>query len=370
MRSISGLLKGAVRHVFRRGYHKPMACRLRLDLGFIAQLAMMIALGAAMPSHGQAPPTTAPTAHSAARRGLEFLAKQQKPDGSFDASENKVAVTGLSVMAFLACGDAPDVGRHGLVVRRGIDFLLAQASPEGYFGKGHGKGMYDQGIVTLALAEATGVEVDEGRRRKIHAELVKAVKVILDAQAVTKPEPHGGGWRYTPAAPDSDLSLSGWNALALRAAQDVGVDVPREAVQKAVGYVLRCYHAGEKGFSYQPGGGAQAGPTGIGVLSLYLLDGSERPEAAEGAAWLAAHPINDGTPFRYYAMYYATQAAHQAGGAAWPAVLKAVSDKLLPLQQKDGDWPKSAQEPDGPYSTAMAVLTLSVPQRLLPAYQR
>ena len=112
------------------------------------------------------------------------------------------------------------------------------------------------------------------------------------------------------------------------------------------------------------------GPTGIGVLSLYLLDGAERPEAGEGAKWLVSHPVNDGTPFRYYAMYYATQAAHQVGGAAWPAVSKQVFELLLAAQAKDGAWPKSPQEPDGPYSTAMAVLTLSVPYRLLPAYQR
>ena len=303
-------------------------------------------------------------------RATEYLAKQQNADGSFGAGEYKVAVIGLSVMAFLACGHTPGAGRYGLVVRGGVDFLLAQSQPDGYYGKSHDKGMYDQGIVTLALAESLGVESDEGRRQKIHAELVKAVKVILDAQAVAKPEPHAGGWRYDRNSPDSDLSLSGWNALALRAAQDVGVEVPKEAVQKAVGYVLRCYHAGEKGFSYQPGGGAQAGPTGIGVLSLYLLDGAQRPEAAEGAKWLAAHPVNDGTPFRYYAMYYVTQAAHQAGGATWPAVSKPTFDRLLALQGPDGAWPKSPQEPEGAYSTAMAVLTLAVPQRLLPAYQR
>ena len=331
---------------------------------------LFLALSPVAPLRAQGLPVPAPNVDAAARRGLEFLAKKQAADGSFEAGENRVAVTGLSVMAFLACGHPPDVGKYGLVVRKGVDYLVAQATAEGYFGKAHGKGMYDQGIVTLALAEAMGVEHDPARRQKIHAELVKAVKVILDAQAVAKPEPHGGGWRYTPQAGDSDLSLSGWNALALRAAQDAGVGVPKEAVQKAVGYVLRCYHAGEKGFSYQPGGGPQAGPTGIGVLSLYLLDAGERPEAVEGAKWLVAHPVNDGTPFRYYAMYYATQAAHQAGGAAWPAVSKSVNDKLLPSQGADGGWPKSPQEPDGPYSTAMAVLTLSVPYRLLPVYQR
>ena len=45
-------------------------------------------------------------------------------------------------------------------------------------GKSHGKGMYDQGIVTLALAEAMGVETDEGRRLKIHAALTKAGKLL------------------------------------------------------------------------------------------------------------------------------------------------------------------------------------------------
>ena len=337
----------------------------------LAVVLLAVLTGPAVaPAAAQTTSPVAPGHDLAVQRGLEYLAKKQNGDGSFDAGENKVAVTGLSLMAFLACGHVPDAGRYGLVVRGAVDFLLAQATAEGYFGKSHGKGMYDHGIVTLALAEAMGVEVDPARRQKIHAQLAKAVKVILDAQAVAKPDPHGGGWRYTPQAADSDLSLSGWNALALRASQDVGVDVPKEAVQKAVGYVLRCYHAGEKGFSYQPGGGPQVGPTGIGVLSLYLLDGSERPEAGEGAKWLAAHPVNDGTPFRYYAMYYAAQAAHQAGGATWAAVSKAVFENLIASQGKDGAWPRSPQEPEGPYSTAMAVLTLSVPYRLLPAYQR
>ena len=322
----------------------------------------------------QTQPATAPTFESAARRGLDYLAKHQNADGSFDAGEHRIAVTGLSVLAFLACGHTPEVGRYGLVVRGGVDFLLAQAQPDGYFGKSHGKGMYDQGIVTLALAEALGAEVDPNRRVKIHAELAKAVKVILDAQAIAKPEAHAGGWRYDPKAADSDLSLSGWNALALRAAQDVGVDVPKEAAQKAVGFVLRCFNEKDGGFSYQPQGGAQIGPTGIGVLGLHLLDGGDRPERAKGAAFLTLHPVNDDTPFPYYAMYYATQAANQVGGPVWDAVSKTAFDRLLAKQNRDGPhagaWPKSNQEPGEVYSTAMAVLTLAVPQRLLPAYQR
>ena len=350
-----------------------MALRPAFRVQFVVAAAAA-ALWLAAPAGAQTAPATPPTVDSAVRRGLEFLAKKQQADGSFDSGENKVAVSGLTVLAFLAAGHPPDVGRYGLVVRGGVDFLLGQAQPDGYFGKSHGKGMYDQGIVALALAEALGVETDPARRQKIHAELAKAVKVILDAQAVKKPDPHVGGWRYDRKSADSDLSLSGWNALALRAARDVGVDVPKEAVQKAVGFVLKCYNASDKGFSYQPGGGAQIGPTAIGILSLYLLEGGGRAEVAEGVKYLAARPVNDGTPFQYYSMYYVTQAANQAGGATWAAASKATFDRLLAKQAKDGPdagaWPKSDQEPAGPYSTAMAVLTLSVPRRLLPAYQR
>src|SRR5207244_2784329 len=74
-------------------------------------------------------------------RATDYLAKQQNADGSFGPGEFKVAVSGLSVMAFLACGHTPGAGRYGLVVRNGVDFLLAQSQPDGYYGKLHDKGM-------------------------------------------------------------------------------------------------------------------------------------------------------------------------------------------------------------------------------------
>ena len=60
--------------------------------------------------------------------GLTFLQKQQKVDGSF-GTELKPAMTGLSVMAFLASGHTPDMGRFGANVRGGIDYL-AKLNPE------------------------------------------------------------------------------------------------------------------------------------------------------------------------------------------------------------------------------------------------
>jgi hypothetical protein len=208
-----------------------------------------------------------PTLDPAIAKGLAYLAKQQQPDGGIEAAGNRVAITGLTVMAFLASGHVQDTGKYGLTVRQAIDFLVKSVPDDGYYGKLDGSRMYGQGIVTLSLAEALGVETDAQKRKKLRAALDKAVKLILTAQAVAKAEPHAGGWRYEPQSADSDLSVCGWNALALRAAQNVGMEVPKEAIQKAVGFVLKCYHKDAKGFGYQPGGGPNQGLTGVGVLT-------------------------------------------------------------------------------------------------------
>jgi len=201
-------------------------------------------------------------------RGLSFLAKQQNPDGSFEGNGPRIATTALAMMSFLAAGQAPDVGLHGAVVRSAEDFLLSQAPADGYFGKVDGSRMYGQGIATLALAEVIGVEPDPARRAKLNAVVASAVKVILAAQDIGKPEPFQGGWRYEPQSVDSDLSLSGWNALALRAAQNVGVDVPKDRAGRAVAFVLKCYNKEQKGFSYQAGQPASVAMTGVAALNL------------------------------------------------------------------------------------------------------
>ncbi len=310
---------------------------------------------------------------AAVERGLAFLAKQQNADGSCDGGGPRIAMTGLTVMAFLASGHTADVGKFGLTVRRGVDFLVKQQPADGYFGKVEGSRMYGHGIATLALVEALGAETVEANRVSIRAALEKAVKIILDAQDVEKDQNNSGGWRYEPTSTDSDLSLSGWNALALRAAQDVGIHVPKDRVQRAVEYVMKCYRADEKGFAYQPGGEASVAMTGTAVLSLYLMDAADRPELGAATQFLLQNSVNEQTRFHYYALYYATQAAYQAGDSAWPAVWQNSAGQLLGEQvQQDGGWPvsRTVEEPGRVYATSMAILTLSVPYRLLPIYQR
>jgi hypothetical protein len=312
---------------------------------------------------------------AAVSRGLAFLARQQNSDGAFEGGTPKVATTALSLLAFLGAGNAPDLGKHGLIVRNAIEFLLSKQAPDGYFGAAD-RGMYTQGIVTLALAEAYGVEASAARRVRLHAALAKAVAVILNAQNADKSSPaFKGGWRYEPKSADSDLSLSGWNALALRAAQDVGIEVPKESRERTVEFILRCYDAKAKGFAYQPGGAAQPGDTAIGVLCLYLLGKSDGPNAARldaAARFLQSHPIDETAAYPYYGTYYLTQAAFQRDTDAWTRLARPALERLIRTQDKEGAWPpsKSGQEPGRVYPTAMAVQALTVPYRLLPLYQR
>ncbi len=309
---------------------------------------------------------------AAVERGLAFLARHQQRDGSFEGEGPKVAMTGLSLMAFLSAGHAPDVGRYGMVVRNAVDYLLAQAPEDGYFGRIDNSRMYGQGIVTLALAEAYGVEFDAARRARMLPVIERAIRVILDAQNVPKGPAHAGGWRYEPRSNDSDLSLSGWNALALRAGQDIGMDVPAEPIERAVAYVLKCYRRQEGGFAYQPGRNRSLGMTGVGVLNLRLLSDRDYEEVERARAYLASAQVERTTRYPVYTTYYATQAAFQLGGETWAQAWEATRERLLATQLEDGGWPVSwtPEEPGRLYSTAMSVLTLTVPYRLLPIYQR
>src|SRR5256885_2052489 len=159
----------------------------------------------------QQPKTTTlpPTLDRTINSGLTWLQKQQKDDGSF-GSDLKHSLTGLSLMAFLASGHTPEVGRYGVTVRTAADYLATRDPEGGYFGV-DGSRMYGHCIVTLALAEAYGTEVDEIQRRRIRATLEKSLKVIYAGQDMRKEKPQfEGGWRYQPQSSDSDLSVSAW----------------------------------------------------------------------------------------------------------------------------------------------------------------
>lgn len=299
---------------------------------------------------------------------LAFVAKQQQPTGSFPSSQNPGA-SALCVMAFLARGYTPGLAPYGEVINRGIDYVILSADGNGYMGGS----MYHHNMCALMLSEISGM-VDPERQKRVDTALGKALRVTLAAQKVRKDAASQGGWRYSPGSTDSDLSLSGWAIMLLRSARNNGAPVPKEAIDDAVKYIMRC-RMPDGGFAYQPNGGSGLGRTGVGLLCLELC-GHHREEITikAGDYVMATFPTGfDKDTTYYYMLYYVAQGMFQLGETHWEKFAPLLYDVLLKRQQTDGSWPAAGSHEAGAgtcYSTAMAVLALSVSYRQLPIYQR
>lgn len=328
-------------------------------------------------------------------QGLAFLASQQvsvsearemgKPflAGSFHDAfvPGNTGITSLSVMAFLAKGHTPGAGPYGDAINRGIDYVLSQQLDNGLLisreraGRSSGM-MYSHSIATLLLCEVSGM-VDRNRQQRIDEVLPKALLVLLQAQKVPKTENNIGGWRYAPGTTDSDLSLTGWSIMALRAAKLNGAAIPDEHIAMAISYILKC-RAPDGSFTYMPGvGRGTASMTGVAVLCLELCgEHGHESVVPAGDFILDAPPQIDesGKPyrFRYYAFYYCGQAMFQLGGKYWETFATHMYDSLLGDQREDGSWsyPSGSSQFSSTYPTALAILTLTVSARQLPIYQR
>lgn len=304
------------------------------------------------------------------RRGLDFIARGQIENGTFDSGPAKsfAGIPALCGMAFLAAGDTPLAEPNGPVILRIVDHLLGKARDDGYLGVSNGK-MYSHCIATLFLSEVSGM-VDTNRQEKIAKLLPKAVKIILSAQAIRKQPVHDGGWRYEPNSTDSDMSCSGWALMALRSARLNGAPVPEEAIDRAVKYLLTHHDEKTGTFGYQNTCSEADKLTGAGLLCLELCGRHGHPATFRAGAYLAGHYRNLQNAHRkLYGMYYTAQGLFQLGGPAWQEFSEWMYDYWIPRQAPDGRWDVS--EDGCPYyQTALVVLAFTVPYRQLPIYQR
>ena len=212
----------------------------------------------------------------------------------------------------------------------------------------------------------------------------KAIELILRAQKVPKNDNNRGGWRYTPDSGDSDMSVTVWQTMALRAAKNAGMDVPREAIEEAVRYIKRCYEpektrskgkeekTGVGSFGYQ-GRGRELSTTAEGLLALQVCGEYESEEVKGAANRLLRDGIRQGERWFFYLTYYYAQGMYQSGGQHAQEGRRVVADVLLPLQARDGSWEGTGgEERQGGkiYATSMAVLSLAVKNHFLPIYQR
>ena len=304
-------------------------------------------------------------------RGLAFLALLQEKDGSWQAANTKhPAVTSLALMAYLSAGHVPGEGPYQANVEKGVRWVLTQQQPDGFFASpGAWDEMYQHGICTMMLCEVAAMS-DAKTARSLKPKLEKAVQRILQAQR-TENNSYKGGWRYRHDSTDADMSVSGWQLLALRAARNLGCDVPAQRIDLAMHFVQQCRDLRTGGFNYQPGSTTTLACTGTGVLALELC-GKERhhsPDALKGGSYLLKNQLQFDSPHFYYSAYYTSQAMFQLGNNYWNVFRPQLHRLLLDSQQRNGGW-LTNDSLGTSYSTSLAILALTVEYRLLPIYQR
>ena len=373
-------------------------------------LALLCGLsGAAPPGPSDAPQSDLPEAtlivvtpeHArAVDDGLAWLAEHQEPDGSWSASigfklntdyeitakdRGHVGVTALAGMAFLAGGHLPGRGQYGDVVSGALDFVLACVQEDGYITSA-GTRMYSHAFATLFLAEIYGMT----HRSDVMAKLQLAVDFIVNSQNAI------GGWRYEPYAVEADMSIVVCQVLALRAARNIGIRVPRSVVDKAARYVVASAVSEESLAQSYPG--PVSFKNEIGSFHYQMQDGSRSSfpltaagvTALHGAGIYSDEAIDHGISylrrnlntfnrlygkdkgghyFFWYGHYYGVQAMYTAGAEAWEEYFAIVRDEILRLQEPSGAF-SNRVGPGPTFGTAMAVLILEIPYRFLPIFQR
>lgn len=321
-------------------------------------------------------------------RGIVFLMSKQQKDGAIHNQHNTTSMTALAIMAMSSAGHMiDDPTPQGEALRKALAYVLRDDRQEksGYFGGKDGSRMYGHGIICLMLAELLGMGLDEKQDAVIRKKLRKGIELIIWSQERKKPNNTSqfGGWRYTPQSGDSDLSVTIWQLLALRAAKNAGMPVPKRSIDNAVKYLRVCYHASsnkkrrstdmKSACSYQPGRRPTYASGAAGLLALQVCGQYDAPEVTGSANWLRNYKPKYESDYFFYGTYYYAQGMYQRGGKFATHAREQVERLLLKIQRQDGSWQAARggeQKAGQVYATSMALLSLSVRYHYLPIYQR
>lgn len=321
---------------------------------------------------------------AAVARGLEWIARRQNTDGSWSLHEfhkapgaggkgdgmgserSNMAGTALALLPFLGAGQTHLDGKYTENVFSGLKWMLENQRSDGDLRGGGSGRMYAHGLAAIVLAEAYALTGDDQLREP--AQL--ALNYIVHAQHPA------GGWRYEPGQP-GDMSVSGWQLMALQSGRMGRLRVPRPTFDLATGFLDSVQRDSAGGrYAYMPRSNPTHVMTAQALLSRqYLGWPKSHPGLRDGARWLLEnHPPSKENPDVYY-WYYATQLMHHLGGDLWRQWNARMRRVLVDTQETTGH-EVGSWAPKGPFAnrggrlfmTSLAVCTLEVYYRHLPLY--
>lgn len=317
--------------------------------------------------------------------GLRWLKKHQSPNGMWDAEnyfqnctdaqkcepgslmgykadQVNVAMTGYAIGCFLGAGyDHKTPNKYKLVVSKGIKYLLDIQKPEGMLGDRN----YEHPIASLALIEAYGMSCDPELRDPAQ----KAVDVIIAHQTIEKLEdPYSGLlWDYSKVnITRADLSVTGWNIMALKSAVGAGLNVKNSIIgaKKAIDRVWKAAN---------PDWAKKTDPYTDMTIFPYTWNASTNATDKDHLSFVGAtcavfmgHRAGDpmletllndaenrwiksgAYKKNNYACYYLSLSMFQSGGDRWKRCLETLIPYALETQDKtggclQGSWSSSGQ---------------------------
>jgi hypothetical protein len=294
---------------------------------------------------------------------LEWLARHQGDDGSYGGMSHygpHVGITGLAGLAFLAEGSTPGRGRYARNIERCMDFIISQSSESGLLAAATSHGpMYGHGFATLFLAEIYGMTP----RPEVRESVRRAVRLISGTQN------EEGGWRYQPVRSDADISVTVCQVMALRAARNAGIFVDKSIIDNSTKYIKESQNP-DGGFRYMLHSGGSAFARSAGAVAALQYAGEYgSDEINRGLAYIMRFipPQEQNVGHYFYGHYYAAQAMYLSGDENWGKWWPAIRGELLAKQEPEGFWRNQAGDE---YGTAMALIILQMPNRLLPIFQK
>ena len=305
-------------------------------------------------------------------RGLAFMSRTQASDGSWQSQQQGTGVAGMAVMCFMASGEDPNFGMYSGNIRRAIRYIISQQDKTtGYCGGS----MYHHGFACLGLAEAYGAVDDRNlwdgvpnaANRTIGQSLELAVRSSITSQKANT----YGAWRYNPSGSDADTSVAGAVLMGLLAARNAGVEVPDEAIDRAISYFIKMTApSGQVAYSGGVGGFNESlARISIANLVFSIARRKDLPQFKTTLGYLK-DKVQGGSPGHggiEYQSYYQAQAFFQADIGAWTTWNKALVRRLKKSQAEDGSFTGT----HGPHvSTSLCLLSLAVNYRFLPIYER
>ena len=326
--------------------------------------------------------------------GLAWLSRQQKSDGHWELHQGypdagqvrtNVGATALALLAFLGTGETHREGKNRDRIGKCLKWLIGAQKKSGplkgelydFDREGDAATFYAHGQATIALCEAFAMTGDA----ELRGPILDALAFIYEAQ-----HPVTGGWKYRRHS-EGDLSVFGWQMMAMQSARMAGLEIPADVLDKAAHFLDLVQEEEGARYRYEPNPARSPTPamTAEGLFCRqYLGWPADHPALQAGVRYLL-EPENLpdwSSPRRnVYHWYYAAQVLHNLGGNDWENWNALAREELVKSQAKagkvGGSWnpfqPTGAADENADkggrlYVTCLCLLVLETPYRHVPLY--